>query len=63
MICDLCGGSRYLPIMRIDEKGQPFVTGQIPCPGCNGCGLQHCCEGDQATPEAEASVEPPKSAL
>jgi hypothetical protein len=43
MLCETCQGQRFVgdgPDRR-------------PCPNCAGCGLDHCCSGDVAQPDAE----------
>ncbi len=34
-----------------------------PCPECNGCGITHCCEGDQASPSSELTLQPHQSTI
>lgn len=52
MICRTCHGTGR---MRTGHNAR--VT--EPCIECNGFGVTHCCEGDQAQPSCE-SVSPPR---
>jgi hypothetical protein len=52
MICETCGGERTLPVFEISGE----QIGEIPCPTCGGCGLAHCCEGDQEQPDTNATT-------
>jgi RecJ-like exonuclease len=44
MICPICHGKGKLP-------GVTYV-----CPECGGCGISHCCSGDQWS-ECELNIE------
>lgn len=33
-----------------NAHGWFLVRGLVPCPRCQGSGIQHCCEGDQRQP-------------
>lgn len=64
MICPTCGGARgrlvetYQAFVRYEEFTDGLrpvtqmipVTQFVPCQTCGGCGVAHCCEGDQAQP-------------
>ena len=43
MICDRCRGAGVV--------SSPYIAGVVcvsyPCPLCGGCGIAHCCDGDQ----------------
>jgi DnaJ-class molecular chaperone len=52
MICPACQGKGFiLPAFARKKDGAPVGTASTPCPECNGSGVVHCCEGDQAQPE------------
>ena len=36
---------------------------QITCGECGGCGRVHCCEGEQAQPEADAAAQAASAAF
>lgn len=39
MICPACDGDRVLPVFAVTGE----QIGEIPCPGCEGSGLDYCC--------------------
>lgn len=56
MICERCHGTgkiaRYVPGDGEVIAGKACEV--VPCPECNGSGLQHCCEGLCEQPEKES---------
>jgi len=43
MICDQCHGTGKV----FGDQTQRLRSHIIPCPACGGCGIAHCCDGDQ----------------
>lgn len=53
MICEMCSGTgRVLPMTNTH-----LILSWYPCPGCEGRGVVHCCEGDVEQPD-ESKVLP-----
>lgn len=50
MRCDRCKG-RGTILQMVEFSPEPGVTigrpMSVPCPVCDGCGIRHCCDGDQ----------------
>lgn len=58
MICNTCHGNGFLTPTPKTRENQ-FV----PCPTCGGCGVDHCCEGDQPSPRDEINTQPRRMVL
>lgn len=42
MICPQCDGAGVCRLRQPSGAYEP-----VPCPRCYGCGIAHCCDGDQ----------------
>lgn len=58
MTCETCGGTGCVLPMTATH----LILSYYPCPDCGGCGITHCCEGDQAPPSVEPAAQLPQSA-
>jgi len=43
-LCHKCHGTG---LKRVTESQWGNAALNIPCPACGGCGIAHCCDGDQ----------------
>lgn len=43
MICPTCHGKGVISSPHIPDLG---LWSNSPCPECGGCGISHCCSGD-----------------
>ena len=53
MLCPTCHGNTTVLIR--DESNR--LIGVRYCPDCGGCGVVHCCEGDQCQPVDEPAPD------